>query len=847
MLEHTRPDEGLFPGTETVVLSGSGSALATARPGGQDVSPGIGKEQGLAKMSTAAGPRRPGQAKGGSAAEAAVAAPAVVNGQQRRGDGRGAGEARGASAGRRETAETMAARQRDISVSEFFAKNRHLLGFDNPRKALLTTVKEAVDNSLDACEEAGILPNITVVIEDLQPDRPATAKQSRYRVTVVDNGPGIVRKQVENVFGRLLFGSKFHRLKMSRGQQGIGISAAGMYGLITTGKPMIIHTRPSAKKPAHHIELAMNTKTNRAEVTVDDETTDFPPQRLKTLTAGTRDPSFLNPDDYPTGTSVSIELEGRYQKGRGSVDEFLELTAIANPHARITFVPPTRVSQDETDEVQLALPVPPASAAVAGDVGGASVGATAGSGLQGPAGIDPTVTTTVKDGVVVFPRGTETLPPETREIQPHPKGIELGTLLQMVKAYEEETKGSGTLYSFLQEKFCRISPQKAAEFCQAVGVTSRTKVRDLHPSQVEKLFNAFQDARLPAPPTDCLAPIGVRQLLAGLLKGVKAEFYAASSREPEVYRGRPFQIEAAIAYGGELPADDTARVIRFANRVPLLFQQSACSSFKAVSETSWKNYNLSQPRGSPPVGPLVIMIHMASVWVPFTSESKEAIADYDEIRKEMKLALMECGRKLGAYLRKRQRMQRESARRDVFERYIGEIAKAVHAINGVDARKLYDALLAEARRRTAIADVELDEDGRVIRKPDEDELKADDGVVLVASRVAGAGPAANASADEASADNASADGAADPTASASHRTAEDRSPEDRSPEDRSSDPIDRDAAPARAQTRPSRAAARRSGRTDPPVKEPSRTDGGARRRVGARPRRASSRADERLF
>src|SRR5947207_11036001 len=190
----------------------------------------------------------------------------------------------------RETAETLAAKQKDISVSEFFAKNRHLLGFDNPRKALLTSVKEAVDNSLDACEEAGIPPNITVVIEDLQPDRPANAKQSRYRMTVVDNGPGIVRKQVENVFGRLLFGSKFHRLKMSRGQQGIGISAAGMYGLITTCKPMVIHTQPDTKKMAQHIELAINTKTNRAEVTVDSETDDFPPQRFRTLNGGTRDP-----------------------------------------------------------------------------------------------------------------------------------------------------------------------------------------------------------------------------------------------------------------------------------------------------------------------------------------------------------------------------------------------------------------------------------------------------------------------------------------------------------------------------------------------------------------------------
>src|ERR1043165_2255958 len=140
----------------------------------------------------------------------------------------------------RVTAESMAAKQRDISVSEFFAKNRHLLGFDNPRKALLTTGKEAVDSSLKACEEAGILPDITVVIEDLQPERGREVKQSRYRITVVDNGPGIMKPQVEHIFGRLLYGSKFHRLKMSRGQQGIGISAAGMFGLITTGKPMMI-------------------------------------------------------------------------------------------------------------------------------------------------------------------------------------------------------------------------------------------------------------------------------------------------------------------------------------------------------------------------------------------------------------------------------------------------------------------------------------------------------------------------------------------------------------------------------------------------------------------------------
>src|SRR5689334_12162634 len=634
----------------------------------------------------------------------------------------------------RETAETLATKQKDIAVSEFFAKNRHLLGFDNPRKALLTSVKEAVDNSLDACEEAGILPNLTVIIEDLQPDRPATSKQSRYRVTTVDNGPGIVRKQVENVFGRLLFGSKFHRLKMSRGQQGIGISAAGMYGLITTGKPMVIHTRPNSRKPAHHIELAMNTKTNRAEVTVDDETEDFPPRsRFYNLNAGTRDPGFLNPEDYMTGTSVSIELEGRYQKGRGSVDEFLELTAIANPHARITFVPASRVSAaEEQDDLPFANVQKDAVHAEA--LNDQAAHAAPAEEVTAPAGVDPTITTIEKDGVIFFPRGTDQLPPETKEIQPHPKGIELGILIQMLRDFEAQNKGGGTLFNCLQERFSRISPAKASDFCKAIGVHSRTKVSDLEPAQIEKLFKEFENARLPSPPTDCLAPIGVRQLLAGMLKGVKAEFYAASSREAAVYRGRPFQIEAAIAFGGELPSDDSARVIRFANRVPLLFQQSACSSFKAVAETGWRNYNLSQPRGSLPVGPLVIMIHMASVWVPFTSESKEAIADYDEIRKEMKLALMECGRKHGTYLRKRQKMQREAARRDVFERYIGEISKAINAINGTDTKKLYEALLKQAKRRTAIADAQLDEEGKTVKKDENEDLKNDDGVVLVESR-----------------------------------------------------------------------------------------------------------------
>ncbi|MHC4520911.1 MAG: ATP-binding protein, partial [Planctomycetota bacterium] len=149
------------------------------------------------------------------------------------------------------TAEDMARRQRDISVAEFFIKNRHLLGFDNPRKALLTTIKEGVDNSLDACEEGGILPEVKVAI--------APAKdENRFVVTIEDNGPGILKKQIPKIFAKLLYGSKFHRLKMSRGQQGIGISAAGMYGQLTTGKPIAITSKTAKSRPAHHYQLEID-------------------------------------------------------------------------------------------------------------------------------------------------------------------------------------------------------------------------------------------------------------------------------------------------------------------------------------------------------------------------------------------------------------------------------------------------------------------------------------------------------------------------------------------------------------------------------------------------------------
>ncbi|MEK6799524.1 MAG: DNA topoisomerase VI subunit B [Planctomycetota bacterium] len=544
------------------------------------------------------------------------------------------------------TAESLAKQQREISVSEFFAKNRHLLGFDNKRKALLTTVKEAVDNSLDACEEAGIAPELEVIVKQTD--------EERFRVTVRDNGPGIVKQQIPNVFGKLLYGSKFHRLKMSRGQQGIGISAAGMYGLITTGKPVRIVSRTGTKSQAHAYSLAIDTKKNRPDI-IDETTVEVP---------------------WPHGTEVAIELEASYNRGRQSVDEYLELTAIANPHARIVYHPP-----------------------------------------EGPS--------------LEFPRGTDTLPAQTKEIKPHPYGIELGTFMKMLKETEANNLGP-----FLSDEFSRVSSAIARQVCVECGLTTRTYVSTIAPEAAEKLYRSLQNMKLKAPSTDCLAPIGAEAILSGLLKGIKAEFYTASCRPPAVYRGNPFQIEVGVAYGGELGLDRhddkldaaegngktkddevvTSRVIRFANRVPLLYQQSSCCLFKSVTETKWNNYGLPQPGGGMPRAPMVVLIHMASVWVPFVSESKEAVADYDEIGKEVKLALAECGRRLAILLRRKRRRADYTKRRDVFTRYIEEVVQSVSALTEVSKDKFRGALVDLATNYTSQADMEFDEHGKIVKK-----------------------------------------------------------------------------------------------------------------------------------
>jgi len=524
---------------------------------------------------------------------------------------------------RRASAETMATRQREISVSEFFTKNRHLLGFDSPARALLTTVKEGVDNSLDACEEAGVLPTVKVKVEELSDDR--------HRVTIEDNGPGIVRAQIPKVFGKLLYGSKFHRLRQQRGQQGLGISAAGMYGQLTTGKPVIITSKTGPTKPAHHFEIVIDTAKNMPTV-VKDETRAM---------------------EGDHGTRAELELEGSYKGGRRSVDEYLEMCGIANPHAELYYEPPK--------------------------------------------GKEP----------LHLPRVSEELPREPHEIKPHPYGVELGALVQLFK----ETR-SRTLRGALAEEFCRVSAKVADEICERAGVSGNKRPRDLHPGDVERVHRAIPHVKIFAPPTACVVPVGEDLVRRGLEREIRAELFATCTRPPAVYRGNPFLVEAGLAYGGNLRADtdeddggpkegeSPIRLLRYANRVPLQYQQSACAIFRAVAESNWRQYGLSQPRGALPLGPMVLFVHMASVWVPFTSESKEAVAHYPEILKEIKLALREVGRKLSAHLNRRAHEAYEARRRSIFELYIPEVAQSLEEITGKKRDKLATDLSRMAKRHT---------------------------------------------------------------------------------------------------------------------------------------------------
>ena len=685
-------------------------------------------------------------------------------------------------------ADELAENQRQISIAEFFEKNKHMLGFDSGARGLVTAVKEGVDNALDACEEADISPDIFVDISEMG---------DYYEVVIEDNGPGITAEQVPKVFGKLLYGSRFHAREQNRGQQGIGISAAVLYSQLTSGKPARITSRPKGEEVAKYFELIIDTDTNEPEIRTAEETT----------------------WDRPHGTRIELEMEAN-MRARSQLHEYMEETAIVNPHARVELREPglddplkferaTDQLPAETEEIQphphgvelgtlikmleatesysvsgflqgeftrvgaktadkvisafrdrhygraLQLAAPAAHESV--DLARAVQDAVANKGADATASFADRVATRIQDASpVAHHQVRETITTVADDIETEYDTTFGDTVRRKARAaawaaitddddrlrsdlyglidgvtttrkddaaidglagrLAEKLTDAGEAYRFTREQMERLVDDAAdltEEYDEATfGDTAREKVTDAvwdrttevpdEPPKVREiaasrdtasqLLEAMRATDILAPPTECLAPITSELVEAGLQKEFDAEFFAAATRDAEVHGGDPFIVEAGIAYGGEL-SEGGIDVLRFANRVPLVYQRGACATTDVVKSIGWRNYGLDQPGGSGiPQGPAVVMVHVASTNVPFTSESKDAIANVPAIEDEIELAIREAARELKSFLNERRSLRKRRQKQDVLGRILPEMAEKVAEVTERNEPEIGNAL-----------------------------------------------------------------------------------------------------------------------------------------------------------
>ncbi|GGL59251.1 DNA topoisomerase VI subunit B [Halocalculus aciditolerans] len=684
-------------------------------------------------------------------------------------------------------AEELAQNQREISIAEFFEKNKHMLGFDSGARGLVTAVKEAVDNALDAAEEAGILPDIYVEIAE---------NGDYYTLVVEDNGPGITKEQVPKVFGKLLYGSRFHSREQTRGQQGIGISAAVLYSQLTSGTPAKITSRTKGSDTAEYFELIIDTDTNEPEIQTA-ETTSW---------------------DRTHGTRIELEMEAN-MRARGQLHDYMEHTAVVNPHARLELREPnahekyeraenaglpaeteeirphphgvelgalikmlgetdshsvsgflqeefTRVGAKTADSIldafrdnhfgrEAAWQTPGAGddvdveAVVTDAISNKGAAATSAFAehverafaerdrlsytdleavvanvsdtVEGETGksFGDTVQENVVDalwGVLAADENrTESLYPFVDEATTVQKGdaVVHGLAERIAEKFDEETPRArvtrGTLETFVE----RAAEMTADVEDATVGETARENVADaIWASMVRveddvplvreiagerdlarDLLDAMTRTDVMAPPTDCLAPITAELVEAGLRKEYDADFYASATRDADVHGGDPFIVEAGIAYGGELAAEGSVDLMRFANRVPLVYQRGACATTQVIKNIGWRNYGLDQPGGSGmPSGPCVVMIHVASTNVPFTSESKDALANVPAIEDEIELAVREAARDLKSYLKAQRSRQKRRQKQNVIADILPKMAHKVSEMTGREELVVDDSL-----------------------------------------------------------------------------------------------------------------------------------------------------------
>jgi len=668
--------------------------------------------------------------------------------------------------GRGEVAADLAEGQRAISIAEFFDKNKQMLGFDSGARGLVTAVKEAVDNALDATEEAGIKPDISVEI---------TESGDYYKLVVEDNGPGITREQIPKVFGKLLYGSRFHSREQARGQQGIGISAAVLYAQKTSGKPAKITSRTQNSDRAGYFELIIDTDTNEPEISV--ETERAPGE------------SELSPTH---GTRIELEMEAN-MRARQQLHDYIQHTAVVNPHARLVLDEPgldeprryervegaelpaeTKEIRPHPHGVELGTLITMLEATESYSVSGflqgefTRVGSkTATKVLDGfrdrhfgremgwsvPGGDDVDLEAAVEDAVAnkgaeataaFADRVAGAVTERERTAHSDLRAVvdtvaddiegEFGTtfgdtvrgnaveaawavlttdvdadLYALVDDATSTRKDDATVAGLadrLGDKFREAGGKHRATRSEVVEYVDRSADRlvsenvsfgdTARENVVTAVWAAMRTVPDEVPKVRAVAgdrdTASAELVEAGLRKEYDADFYAAATRDAEVHGGDPFIVEAGIAYGGDL-ADGTVGLLRFANRVPLVYQRGACATTDVIKRIGWRNYGLDQPGGSGmPSGPAVVMIHVASTNVPFTSESKDAIANIPAIEDEIELAVREAARELKSYLKKRRSMQKRREKQDVLGRILPEMADKLSEVTGRERPNIDGAL-----------------------------------------------------------------------------------------------------------------------------------------------------------
>ena len=495
-------------------------------------------------------------------------------------------------------AEEISSKQKQASIGEFFEKNKHFLGFDTQQRAVITAVKEAVDNSLDACEEARILPDIRVELR--------RTKSDEIEMTSQDNGPGIPRDSIEGVFGKFLLGSRFHAIRQTRGQQGIGITGVVMYSQLTTGAKTRVISKVKSDSSAVFVDLGIDTKKNKAmkssekrDIWIDERTG----------------------EEISHGLRITTVMKAKYQRGKKSVYQYLRMTSIVNPHASISLV-----VMDKEGEI-------------------------------------------IEEGNWV--RTSNKLPRVVEEIKPHPHGIHLGTLQRMLR---ESTDRRMT--SFLKHNFSGVSSRAAKEILGIADIEEGRTPKRIKPEEAKAMITAFQTVKLLKPPMDCLSPIEDLLIKKGLSKAIDSRFASTVTRDPTVSQGNPFQIEVGLVFGGDLSSEGPIEILRFANRVPLMYQQGGCLLTKALEAVNWKSHGLEQPGGSGiPKGPAAVLVHLASTNVQFTSEAKEAVSYNEEVFDEVRKAMLEVGRGLKNHLKKSSERKKAKEKFELVNIILPEISK----------------------------------------------------------------------------------------------------------------------------------------------------------------------------